>query len=85
MLNRLCYIGTNRQMLTRRGKVQSGDFVLIIPKKRFTRIKRIVQGWNKQMEENIDKEIINERFESFYSANQISVAKLADRYVKNLF
>ena len=54
-------------------------------RKRFTRIKRIMQGWNKQMKDNIDQEIISERFESFYSANQKSVAKLADRYVKNLF
>ena len=37
------------------------------------------------MEENIDQESISERFESFYFTNQKSVAKLADRYIKNLF
>ena len=52
--------------------------------KRFTRIKRIVRGWNKQMEENIGQGTIIEGFESFYSTNQKSVAKSEDGYVKNL-
>ena len=35
------------------------------------------------MNENIGQDIISKGFDSFYSANQKSVAKLADRYVKN--
>ena len=37
------------------------------------------------MDENVSQDIISEDFESFYSANQKSVAKLADRYVNMLF
>ena len=53
--------------------------------KRSTMIKRNVQGWNRQMEENVDQTIISIQFELFYSVKQKSDLKLADRHVKTFF
>ena len=48
-------------------------------RQRFTRIKGVMRGWKKQMDDNIAQSIISEGFELFYSENQKPVAKLTDR------
>ena len=52
-------------------------------KKRFTRMKRIMNAFRKKLlDEDVDK--VTEDFETFYTSNNRSFAKLADVYAKKI-
>ena len=53
-------------------------------RKRFTRMKRVVTSFKKELLTSRNQYSTIEGFESYYSNNNKSLAKLADIYVKNL-